>query len=592
MKKYLLCFLAFLLPASARAQDSFRIDEVGFGPTGIYSSNGPTPFRIHIPAQSAANTIRLEFQFEGSDTERGPLHLLPDLYLETVHLQKNIPKDIVVPLYPHAGVKRALRLVVTDASGLEIGGATHEMSSDFGSGAHLVAIYCSEGADCTKAESQLSVGIRDLERIEKRKMYAVAPFQQPYDEWWAYGVADIVILPGSISGLTTDQRSALEMYLRAGGTLVLLEKEIADKSFLAAYRKQTPSPVPIVVGRGRLIRLSGLDGGELSGIFNSKPPRPFGNGVWENAQNSGQQRVLDKVGVTFTFPRLRWLMIWLGIFIIIIGPLNFTCLRRLGKLEWGWISTSVIALSFAAALYIMSSRQRPKDFTLDSVAVYWMDDKSPVAFAHYGFRVFSPEHRSIALTMNDDAVLSSPSLRSIYGSGVNIGTEFSRIPSLGPGIQFQLQTPSQITFPMLRWSSEDFFAAAPRPFPGTVHWASPMHLKNDTLLTFRDGIFYDFKSNKQYRIPLFPPGDLADLGAFETKPIHNDDGAPIAFKILLFGSFAQIDPQEVIDTSLHSKEEGPIFIGWTNSPVAGANLDVPTTHRPTAAVFAVALDQQ
>src|SRR5204863_2126640 len=85
------------------------------------------------------------------------------------------------------------------------------------------------------------------------------------------------VLAGSISSVIAEQGKALEYYLRSGGTLVFLEKEVANTGFLAAYRQGPPRPEPVVVGRGRLYRLPSLEANGLGKVFR---PNPLSQAMW------------------------------------------------------------------------------------------------------------------------------------------------------------------------------------------------------------------------------------------------------------------------------------------------------------------------
>lgn len=56
----------------------------------------------------------------------------------------------------------------------------------------------------------------------------------------------------------------------------------------------------------------------------------------------------------FPLPSTMALLALIGVYIIVIGPINFLALRRLRRLEWAWVTTPLLIVIFLAAAYGMS----------------------------------------------------------------------------------------------------------------------------------------------------------------------------------------------------------------------------------------------
>ena len=163
----------------------------------------------------------------------------------------------------------------------------------------------------------------------------------------------------------------------------------------------------------------------------------------------------------------------------------------------GWITIPAIAVLFVSGLYLVNSVSRPKGFMIDDAAMYRMDDRSPLASALYGFRVYSPERRNAILSVNRDSIPFDMDTSRTFGeSGINIGAGFTSGDPASEGWKIHLDMPLRFDFPMLRWSTEDFHARGFREFPGTVHWTSEMRLKNDTGQNFHPGNLYGFQGQQ------------------------------------------------------------------------------------------------
>lgn len=607
MKKYLLCALILVAPAALRAQDSVRIDHVGLGAGETYGSALPTPIRVHIPGVSQAQTLELQFQFavrEGNpvEIERSPLIPLADRISKQIQVSANSPLDIELPVdLPDEG-RLAIQLNILDSSGREIGNATREFDSQYRGSENLVVIYCADPQVFGGASAQIHASM-ELREGGVRAERIVDSLREPVEHWWEYNLADSVVVAGPTAHLSAAQRDAFEKYLRSGGTLILLEKEIADPTFLAPYRQGEPSSENVHVGMGRLFRVPSLESKQLGKNFAwGARSNDADYSKWFGAPHGNVDHFLHRVGTSFTFPHLRWLIIWLSVFIVAVGPLNFFALHRMKKLEWGWITTCVISAVFAGGLYFANSVRRPTDFTLDDAVVYWMDPQSHTAFAQYEFRVYSPERRSVELSiMHDDAFLQLDWDRNYGETAASLGSEMlgSHAGSTS-GWQERLGPPQQLEFPMLRWSYQDFHATNFRDFPGTVHWPSPMHLKNDTGQSFSEAIFLDYKANLSYSIPHVAPGEEINLNSIHAEYIippeeerkrlaaENPQGLtalspPLAERPFSVGEM----------TGSRGGSTAPqMFIGWADAPMSNAKLDVPFVQRPHGALVIVLFDQK
>jgi hypothetical protein len=607
MKKCLLCALALLLPAAIRAQDSVRIDHVGFGAGETYGSALPTPVRVHIPAVPKAQTLELQFQFaarEGTwpSFDKSPLIPLAHRVSKQIQVLANSSLDIELPIGLPGEGRLAVQLTVLDSFGRKIGEAAREFDSQYRGNENVVVIYCGDPQVCAGASSQVHASMDSLEGAQ-RSARIVDSLHEPRQRWWEYGLADSVVVAGPTANLSATQRDAFEKYLRGGGTLILLEKEMTDPTFLAAYRQGAVTPESIHVGMGRVFRLASLESKQLGKNFEwgvSFTHTDYSK--WFGAPKENVDHFLRRVGISFTFPHLQWLIIWLGIFIVAVGPLNFIVLHRLKKLERGWLTTCVISVLFAGGLYFANAVHRPTEFTLDDAVVYWMDAQSSTALAQYGFRVYSPERRSVTLSVSQDDVFLQPEWNRDYGdTAMGIGSEMlgSRSGSLS-GWQERLGPPQQLEFPMLRWSYQDLHATNFRDFPGTLHWTSDMHLKNDTGQDFREAIFLDYKDNRKYLIPHIAPGeeinlnkvrvDFINLPEEEKKRLAAESPQGyVSIQLPLPEKSFHVEEMMISRDGFYSSQ---VFIGWADAPMSNAKLDVPFVQRPHGALFIVSFDQK
>jgi hypothetical protein len=595
MKTFVLFLLAAIVPAAVHAQDQLRIQRIGL--QGFYSTNGPTPVGIHIPALDRSQTIRLLFTVESEDVNSVPSLVQTDHFEKQLELTAGKPLDVDVPILLEEYRFHAFQVLEINAQGQIIGEARDHRALRSRAAEPVVAIYCHEDAQCAAAQTQISPPqTRDEDSIPRSFVHL--PLMKDLEtDWLAYRVATAVVIAGSIADLTPDEAKALEYYLRSGGILILSEKEAGEHTFLAAYRQGEASAPPQQVGKGRFYRIASLESHELNKLFAAFPAsgarKIFANNVPEWQSASGW--MLDRVGASFTFPRLRWLLIWMGVYILVIGLVNFAILKRLRKLEWGWVSVGVTALVFAGGLYISSSSGRPKHFILDNVTIYWMDEHSPLAHEDLGFRISSPGRTQVALTVYDDVSLATPqNFRPGDDSGVYLGSDITGNKKLREGWEVQLAPPLRIQTPMRRWSFQDFFAEGFHEFPGTVHWTSAMRLKNDTGQRFSKGLYLDFKANRGYSVAALAPGeevDLAGIAPYDLGKKSQRLGFNPGWTARRGREADRPFSLEELPYTLRPYLPDHLFTGIVESPEMKAGLDVQGTTQQGLSLAIIALDQ-
>ena len=594
MKFFALFLVAAILPAAVHAQDRIRIGQVGL--QGYYSTSVPTPVRVHIPALAESQTIRVQFTVESGELRNPSAWWQTDRFEKQLQVASGKPLDVDLPILFPANEVRRLRVKWIDAQGRVIGEDSIEGGFKSLNAVSMIAIYCPEDSQCLEAQSQISPIRKSQEGWQPRNDLLFVLLKELQSDWLDYGAAYAVVIAGSIGDITSEQATALEYFLRSGGILVLQEKEVANNLFLASYR-QGPAPFqPQRVGKGRFYRVSSLQSKELTELFSVNPrsgaawiPRVSSFG-W----NSAVAQLLGRIGVSFTFPRLRWLLIWVGLYILIVGPANFTLLKRLRRLEWGWVTVGVAALFFAAGLYLASSAQRPRHFTLDGAIIYWMDGHSPVAHEEMGFRISSPSREQVGLTINDDVLLARP-LNFQWGEASEeyLGAGITGHGGPREGWMVQLAPPLRIETPMRRWSFRDFYAQGFHEFSGTVHWTSATRLRNDTGRRFQEAIYLDFAAHKKYAISGMAPGEEVDLASIIPVDYLRLHKYPSFAPILGYIPAPAKEPlslEEFIFSGLDIFPAMHIFAGVVEPAGINASLDAEGTTQQNVAVAIIGMD--
>jgi hypothetical protein len=548
----------FLVAASLIADSNLTIIDVGLHG---YVAN-PSAVRLIVRNPSPeAQTIRLEV---------------------TASTENNITNTISTDLTLSGGELRKLELPILMPPGVNIvtanataGGAVfaHDKHEGMLRQSNLIVLMCSSDSLCKTVQSQIQFSGTIEERVDKNRQIVFEIVNDPRDHWWAYSGVRAIVLATPMAEFTPAQHSALEGFLRRGGNLILLEDRIADPNFLSPYRQGPTSPAGEQVGKGRLVRVSG-GANDLGDVFTRQ--HLLGVLTQIPTWNPNQTNWLGgRFATAFDFPRLRWILIWLAVYTLVIGVLNFAVLRRLRRLELGWISVCALALLFAAGFYLSSASRRPKSFRLDNLATYYLDSRSPLGVADYSLRVSSPDRRDVLVSVADPAVFTTATFAEEETNG-QIWAEMNR-----QGIQerrysdIRLGPPSQVELSMLKWSFHDLNLEGMHEFSGTVRLVAPKRLRNDTGRHFDEAVYLDYGSNALYTLPTLAPGGEISLDTITPKPIYTKDGTFQTWNIPNGDYSKQTLQQAAATVALSFVPAGRVFVGLSDGPGLPVELNVP-----------------
>jgi hypothetical protein len=531
----------------------------------------------------------------------------PSLQPQPIHLrvgattQNNVTNAVTIDISLNGGEQRELELpilippgkatIAADASaaGVVFGHDTYE-------GAlrqiNLVVLMCADENVCKTAQSQIQFSGTIEERADKNRQLAFEVVNDPRDHWWAYSAASAIVLAMPMAQFTSARRDALEGFLRRGGHLILLEHEIADPSFLPAYREGPPPRASERVGKGTLIRVSELAANTLGNAFAGPnlPPVLAQFQPFYEMDSSQTGWLTRRFAGSFDFPRLRWVLIWLAAYTLTIGALNFAVLRLLHRLEFGWISMCGLALLFAAGFYFSSASRRPKSFRLDNLATYYLDARSSLAAADYNLRISSPERRDVLVSVADPAVFTFyVSAREESNGQIwsDMNRQGMRAP---PENDIRLGPPSQTEVSLLKWSFHDLNLEGLHEFSGTVHLVRPNRLRNDTGQQFGEAVYVDNDSNTFYTLPALAPGEEIQLNAITPRQLHAHDqtvqpwdGANV--------DYSKLSMQELaVKAALVFAGRGRVFAGFSDGPALPVKLNI-TNQENIHSLFVVSVEQ-
>jgi len=577
MRRVLLCTSFVLaLAASLIADSNLRIADVGLH--GYSGTTSAVRLIVRNPSPES-QTIHLQVSATGENNNNGTNTVTAD-----VSLSGGEQRELELPVLTPGG--NAVITAEATTSGAVFG---HDKQKAPLRQANLIVLMCSSDSSCKTMQSEIQFSGTIEERADKNRQAKFEIVNDPRDHWWAYSACKAIVLARPIGQFAPAQRDALEGFLRSGGRLVLLEDQIADPGFLSAYRTEPASPNGERVGKGTLFRVSALSANQLGDVFAGRNlpgflGQPY---VWNSNQTNWLSR---RFATAFDFPRLGWLLMWLAVYIVMIGVLNFAVLRRFRRLEFGWISMCGLALLFAAGFYFSSASRRPKNFRLDNLATYYLDSRSPLAMADYSLRVSAPDRREALVSIADPAVFTSSNFAEDEANS-QIWVEMNR-----QGIRerrtydIHLGPPSQVQLEMLKWSFQDLNLQGLHEFSGTVHFVALNRLRNDTGRRFADAVYLDYPANALYALPALGPGEEIQLDTIKPKRIRPEPGNQQPVIIPSYDPSKQTLQDAVLTVGLPLVGWGRVFAGLSDGPALPVELNVP--HQGSVhALIVVVLEQ-
>lgn len=157
---------------------------------------------------------------------------------------------------------------------------------------------------------------------------------------------------------------------------------------------------------------SGLEG-VFRSILSVSNERPGWAGSYRNWYNAGEAvNAIPGIGL----PHVLQVCVFLGGYIIVIGPLNYFILRRFKRRELAWITIPAIVLLFASITYIASFGLRGTRATLHRLTVAQVWENSDWAQVESLVGIFSPRRAEYDLQVDGDLLLRPLPSDTYYGA--------------------------------------------------------------------------------------------------------------------------------------------------------------------------------
>lgn len=283
-------------------------------------------------------------------------------------------------------------------------------------------------------------------------------------------------------------------------------------------------------------------------------------------------------------PSLNALALLLGVYIVLIGPVNYLVLRRFKKLDWGWATMPALTLLFAVGAFGVSNQMRGSDVVVNMISLVRLaSDSANQVETLVG--VFSPTRGGFTLEFpGASLVMPISNENDPFGRGENFANNNVEIvlgePTRVRGVEINqgaLQAFAVKTSAPENWRIESALAADGLLLRGTLVNRMDKPLTGAVLVNGSKYIW------------------LGALAPNETRALNQAwDSLGDPLSVLVRDSGSEADARRQILSSYFGMWGGPpelprrpLLIGWVDSSpiqVAVANAQTASQHR--AVVFA------
>nr|MBI2903645.1 hypothetical protein [Chloroflexota bacterium] len=153
--------------------------------------------------------------------------------------------------------------------------------------------------------------------------------------------------------------------------------------------------------------------GVYRALLSVSDERPGWANQYRNWYNGGEA-VSTIPGVSL--PHVLQIMVFLGGYVLAIGPLNYLILRRLKRREWAWVTVPVLVVLFTGITYTAGFSLRGTRPTLHRLAVAQVWENSDRAEVDALIGIFSPNRDEYDLSIAGDMLLKPFPSDVYYGA--------------------------------------------------------------------------------------------------------------------------------------------------------------------------------
>ena len=120
---------------------------------------------------------------------------------------------------------------------------------------------------------------------------------------------------------------------------------------------------------------------------------------------------------SLALPPVTGLIVLLGAYILLIGPLNYVVLRRLNRREWAWLTMPLLIVVFTVGAYGFGAALRGNDVIVNEIAIVTGAPGATDGSGQIYVGIFSPSRGRYQVRVPGGALLSAPINDFFAGQG-------------------------------------------------------------------------------------------------------------------------------------------------------------------------------
>ena len=145
------------------------------------------------------------------------------------------------------------------------------------------------------------------------------------------------------------------------------------------------------------------------------------NYEWRNpigySDMSGQLRTALDQHSGVTLVAFSWISILIVGYLLLIGPLDYLLLRKLGRSHWTWVTFPCVALALSAFVFVLNGRVRHSEVRLNQVDLVDVDVNSGLVRGTTWIQSYSPKTEGYDLQLRPDVWSGAEPRDAMLGSG-------------------------------------------------------------------------------------------------------------------------------------------------------------------------------
>ena len=317
---------------------------------------------------------------------------------------------------------------------------------------------------------------------------------------------------------------------------------------------------------------------------------------------SDDSQIVSAVGqlASLALPPIGWLIVLLGGYILLIGPINYVVLRRLDRRELAWITMPVLIAVFAVSAYGFGIALRGSDLIVNEVAIVRGAPGATEGTAQVYLGIFSPSRATYQVQVPGGALLAAPITGDFAGGGdaavldiVQGDPSLVRNLSVGFSSQRMLRAESATTVPLV----EAQLALRDGVLAGTIRNRSQQTLeKVAVVLGASVAVVGDIPASTDRTVTLRPTGNqfFQSLSDRIFGQIFFGDSSQLTDAGLRLRVRAAVVSQLTYDPMFGNlatlNSSGPVILAWGRDEVLDVRIENQTARRNANVLYYFPVD--